>query len=356
MRRQTEQMWDTLRQAGLIEGAVPETGKLESPWYVKVLLAFSGWLAAVFLLGFIGMGFEFVFNNSSAAFIIGGIMIGGAFVILRIPKNEFFEHLALAVSLAGQALVVFAIFEISNHNEEIAWMLVALLQVSLAVIMPNFVHRVFSSFFAAFSFSMTLTIMGWHYVVSATVMLLAAMCWLNEFNYPQHMRKIRAIGYGLVLALILLKGTALFGYRTMGWRLLLNQSGLWTKVWLGEVLIGAVTLYVVWHLLRRYNQTISARLSLTALLGALLLCAVSMKVQGITIGMVIMLLGFSGSNRVLLGLGITSLLFYISSYYYLLDMTLLDKSQSLFIIGLVLLIIRWLMLHILPVKKETRHA
>ncbi len=356
MSRQTEQMWETLQKAGLIEGTAPETGKLESPWYVKVLLAFSGWLAAVFLLFFIGIGFEFVFKNHIAAFVIGGIMIGSAFAILRIPKNEFVEHLALAVSLAGQALVVFAIFEISNRNEKIAWMLVALLQVSLAVIMPNFVHRVFSSFFAAFAFSMTLTIMGWHYVVSGIVMLLATMCWLNEFQYPQHMKKIRAIGYGLVLALIQLKGTALFGYRTMGWRLSPNQSEFWATTWLGEILIGAVTLYLVLHLLQRYNQTIFSRLSITALLGALLLCGVSMEVQGITVGMVIMLLGFSCANRVLLGLGIISLLFYISSYYYLLDTTLLDKSQSLFIVGLALLIIRWVMLHILPGKKGVPHA
>lgn len=356
MNRQTEQMWETLRQAGLIKEAAPETGNLESPWYVKVLLAFSGWLAAVFLLCFIGMGFVFVFNNNTAAFIIGGIMIGGASAILRIPKNEFVEHLALAISLAGQALVVFAIFKISNHNEIIAWMLVALLQVLLAVIMPNFVHRVFSSFFAAFAFSISLTIMGWHCAGSGTVMLLAAMCWLNEFHYLQYMREIRAIGYGLVLALIQLKCTALFGYRTMGWGWFPDQSELWAKTWLGELLTGAVTLYVVWHLLQRYNQTIFTRLSIAALSGALLLCAVSMRVQGITVGMMIMLLGFSGSNRVLLGLGITSLLFYISSYYYLLDATLLDKSQSLFIVGLALLFIRWLMLHILPVKKEEQHA
>ena len=120
--------------------------------------------------------------------------------------------------------------------------------------------------------------------------------------------------------------------------------------------MGVVTLYVVWHLLQRYGQSISERLSITALLGTLLLCAVSMEVQGITVGMVIILLGFAGANRVLLGLGIVSLLFYISSYYYLLDATLLDKSQTLLIVGLVLLIVRWLMLRILPVKKEAQHA
>jgi hypothetical protein len=198
--------------------------------------------------------------------------------------------------------------------------------------------------------------MGWHFIGSGTILLLAAMCWLNEFHFPQHIKKIRAIGYGLILALVSLKGSALFDFRTMGWRLLPNQSALWAKTWLGEVLIGAVTLYVVWYVLQRYRQTVSARLSITALFGTLLLCIVSMKVQGITLGMVIILLGFSGTNRVLLGLGIVSLLFYISSYYYLLDTTLLDKSQSLFIVGLFLLIIRWLMDHVLPAKKEAQHA
>ena len=170
------------------------------------------------------------------------------------------------------------------------------------------------------------------------------------------MRKIRAIGYGLILALIQLKGTVLFGYRTTGWLFSPNQSELWLKPWVGEVLIGMVTLYVVWHLLQRYGQAISERLSITALLGTLLLCAVSMEVQGITVGMFIILLGFAGANRVLLGLGIVSLLFYVSSYYYLLDATLLAKSQTLLIVGLVLLILRWLMLRILPVKKEAQDA
>lgn len=357
MSQQAEQLWTKLLQAGLTEGAAPEIKKLESPWYVKVLLAFSGWLAALFLLGFIGMRFEFVFRNSATALIVGGMMICGAFAILRIPKNELIEHLALAVSLAGQVLVVFAIFKISDRNEKIACLLVALLQVPLAIVMPSFVHRVFSSFVAAFAFNMALTLWGWPYVVSGVVMLLATWCWLNEFRYPHQMRRIRAIGYGLALALIQLKCTALlFGSGIMDWLFSRSQAEFWVKPWIGEVLTGVVTLYVVWHLLKRYGQVISERLSITALLGALFLCFVSMKVQGITVGIVIMLLGFAGSNRVLLSLGIVSLLFYISSYYYLLDATLLAKSQALLLVGLALLSLRWLILNIIPGEKEVKHA
>lgn len=356
MSRAREEIWATLEKDGVVQGAAPESGERQTPWYVKALLAFSGWLAALFLLGFIGAGFEFVFRNSTAAFIIGGLMIAAAFAILRIPKNEFVEHLALAVSLAGQALVVYAIFETSHRNYKIAWLLVTLLQVPLAVLMPNFVHRVFSSFVAACALSITLAIMGWSHVVCGIIMLLAALAWLNEFRYPDHMAKIRAIGYGLVLALIQLKGTALFDDRTMGWQLSPNQSAVWAKPWVGEVLIGMVTLYVVWYFLQRSQQVISGRLSITALLGTFLVCLVSIKVQGLTVGMVIILLGFASPNRLLLGLGIVSLLFYISSYYYLLDATLLSKSLTLLMVGLVLLTGRWLMPRILPVEKEAQHA
>lgn len=356
MSRQYEPLWTTLLQAGLVQGSAPEADRLESPWYVKGLLAFSGWLAALFLLGFIAVAFQFILKSGAVSFITGAAMIGGAFAILRIPKNEFFEHLGLTVSLAGQALVVWGIFETTEKNDELAWVLIALLQVPLAVVMPNFVHRVFSSFVAAFAFAMALSSIGVPYVFSGIVMFLAASLWLNEFRYPQHMRKIRAISYGLVLALIQLKGSALFGYASMSWRSGRNASELWVQPWMGEVLTGVVTLYVVWQLLQRHGHAITDRLTITALLATLLLCAVSLEAGGITAGMVIMLLGFAGGNRVLLGLGIASLLFYISSYYYLLDATLLDKALTLLIVGFVLLAVRWVMLRITSVEKETKHA
>jgi len=47
MSQKTKHVWPTLLEAGLAEDAEPKTDKLESPWYVKVLLAFSGWLAAL---------------------------------------------------------------------------------------------------------------------------------------------------------------------------------------------------------------------------------------------------------------------------------------------------------------------
>ncbi len=122
--------------------------------------------------------------------------------------------------------------------------------------------------------------------------------------------------------------------------------------WLGELATGAVMLYVVWKLLQRLGLRLTDPFAMTALLSTMLFCGVSLEARGITAGMTIILLGFAGGNRVLLGLGIAALLFYMSSYYYLLETTLLLKSGTLLMVGVVLLSVRWLMLHVASRPKE----
>jgi uncharacterized membrane protein len=65
----------------------------------------------------------------------------------------------------------------------------------------------------------------------------------------------------------------------------------------------------------------------------------------------IVLLGFANANRVLAGLGIASLLVYVSSYYYLLDVTLLAKSAVLAATGAALLGARWIVLNVVMPKE-----
>jgi len=352
MNCQIDKVWSLLLQKGLVQGSSPAIEQIESPWYVKALLAFSGWLAALFLLGFIGVGLAFIMRDHIASFVIGMMMIGSAFAMLRMPKSAFFEHLALAISLAGQALIAFAIFDIFKQDDEVAWLLIAILQAPLVAIMPNFLHRVFSSLFAALAFSMALSSVGAPYVFSGVVIFVASWLWLNEFQYPKDMERIKAIGYGLVLALIQLKGTALFGFSGISQRAVNKQSELFIQPWMGELLASLALLYVVWQLLQRYGHTVSESFSMTVLFGTLVICAASMEATGISAGLVIILLGFSCGNRVLMGLGIASLLFYISSYYYLLDVTLLHKAGTLLCVGLALLSMRWFMLHITARKTE----
>ena len=54
-------LWAQLRDGGLVEGDLPEVGDARAPWFVRVMLGIAGWIGALFLLGFVGAGFAFVF-------------------------------------------------------------------------------------------------------------------------------------------------------------------------------------------------------------------------------------------------------------------------------------------------------
>ena len=176
--------------------------------------------------------------------------------------------------------------------------------------------------------------------MDSVLLLGMAWIWLNLFRYPQLIGRLRAIGYGLVLAQIPLKGSVLFQSGGLGWQLQPVWVESWLQPWMAELLTVAVVVYVVWQLLQRYRHGSGERITRWVLATALLIALLSLEAPGLASALVILLLGFAMSNRVLLGLGIAALLFFVSSYYYLLDITLLAKAGHLLLIGLVLLVLR----------------
>src|SRR5262249_18588128 len=74
----------------LVEGTLPEAGEAASPWFIRVMLGFAGWLGALFLLGFVGAAFAFVFKSASAALFMGACACAAAIAIFRAaPKSGF---------------------------------------------------------------------------------------------------------------------------------------------------------------------------------------------------------------------------------------------------------------------------
>lgn len=356
MSQSAEQIWIALRDAGLVQNEKRKPEISDTPWFVKTLLAFSGWLAAFFLFFFVAIEIEYLREEETVALIIGAVLIAVAFALLRTtPKSVFLEHLALAVSLAGQLLIALGVWKLVDDRGILVWLLMALFQAFLAVLMPNFLHRVFSTLISVLSLAAVLKLMGAFYLFSGLILLPLAWLWLNEFRFPEQLESIQAIGYGLVLALIPLTGVTarsisnLYGYSA-------QTPSPWVRPWMGELLAACVLGYVVWNLLQRHGQRLSGLLVVYVLVGTAVVGVVSMAAKGIGVGIVILLLGFAGGNRVLLGLGVASLLFYVLSYYATLETTLLAKAQTLLIVGLVLLVARWLLLRLPVVGSEKKHG
>src|SRR5690554_2278016 len=135
---------ERLTKAGITLTEGEGSPALDTPWFVRVLQAFSGWLAALFLLGFIALGAVFVLDNEGAAAALGLMLIAAAFATLQWTKSDFLEHMALAVSLVGQLLMAWAVFSLLLEEVAVLWWTLLVLQVVLALVMPSLTHRVFS--------------------------------------------------------------------------------------------------------------------------------------------------------------------------------------------------------------------
>lgn len=371
--QERKKLWQRLTDQGLTEGELSDLPTQLSPWYVKILMAFSGWLAALFLLGFIGLGFEFILKNSIIALFVGSGMIALAMVMLvhieterrsnHVSNQEFLEHLALAISLAGQVLVAFAVFDFladELDQEMLAWVTFGVVQAFLAVIMPNYLHRLLSAFAAVILWYLACVLRSAevngleHLLVP---ILLLGMCWLwmNEFYLSKHVQKIEPIAYGITLALVYIKGMLMFSKQNLVWYLNSKGEEPVISLWVGELATALVLVYVVFRLMKSLGFDETSRQMIGAITGCVLVGAVSLESYGFSLGVLILLLGFYCSNRVLMALGVVSLLFYISSYYYFLEVTLLIKSFSLFLIGCVLLVGRWVMHRAFPDTGKKPH-
>ena len=348
-------LWQTLKNAQLIQGEEPSKKMSSSPWYIKALLAFSGWLAAIFMLGFLALGFNQLIQNEFALLLIGVVFIFISYITLKKEPSDFVEHLVLAISFSGQVLVFVGLMQILNQYSTLFWFIIMLLQVLLTLKMPNFIHQLFSSFFGAYAFSFVVAYLGMGSIFLPSVMLFASYIWLNEF-YHSNITRAHAIGYGLVFILITVQGMILSHTPLLFWSYSSMVIEPWFPYWLGSFLTGAVTLFVALSLLKAHHQPLTSSISLSVIISLLILSLVAIKIPSLLLGILIMILAFAHSNRLLLGLGIVSFLFSISAYYYYLEITLLQKALILGILGLVILIARWFIFHVLLSHKGEKNV
>ena len=346
---QQNSLWTMLAQHHLVSGEEPQAKELASPWYIKLLLAISGWLAAAFLLGFLGFGFSLILDSIPASFMLSIILLGAAYMILNLDKNDFLEHLGLAVSLAAQVILGITLFRYFKGDSTTAWFIIALVQTALAWLMPNYIHRLFSAYFA--TTALFTALWGLKPILIPLFMLLAIYLWMHEFTYPKQIERMQAFGYGILLSLIHIESSRVFSEVLFE----INRTPYFTLgiPWLELILTTLVMLYLMILLTKEHQPDLTKQLYGALFIAIVALSASAIYIPGIMLGTLIILLGFNHSNRVLSGIGILSLLFYVSSYYYQLHATLMEKSMILGVLGVSLLLGRWLILSLLlPVKED----
>jgi len=346
-------IWTRLREAGLTDaGASAPQAEAPAPWFVRVMLGIAGWIGALFLLGFVGVGIAFIARNAPAQFIIGVLGCGAASALFHVrPKGDFTSQFGLAVSLAGQVLIAIALFEwVGKGYDSGAQQRMALAffleQAVLFALVPNFIHRVWSAFAGACAATLVFKTGTVALLMPAALTAACLAVWLLEFSFPRRGALLRAGGYGLTLAALQTLISPYLLFAGLFWHHPMGDERL--VLWAGPAAQALVLAAAAIALLRREGVALDSGRGVGALGGALVLALVTFKAPGLAPAVGILVLGYANGNRLLAGLGVIGLLSYLSYYYYSLQATLLEKSALLAAAGVALLVARFALQRLWP--------
>jgi hypothetical protein len=353
-------LWDQLRADGLVEGDYPPPDHIASPWYVRVMLGIAGWIGALFLLLFIGAASFALLDNAGSAFVLGVLCCAGAFILFRtLSGNDFAEQFGLAVGLAGQAMIVMGLGQALRPEDTPFYFATAGALAVVALVIPNFLHRALTTGGAALALALGVNQLALHGLAAPILCLGIAFIWLEPQRWAGGGGILRPVGYGLVLALLMVETVRLFGLQD--WFGTGNRESGWMDFYgplVGRGVTALILLWVAVTLALREGGARGTRIAAGAAGAALVLGLLSLLAPGLSSALLILLLGFAAGNRPLVALGILGLLGFVSHFYYSLEATLLEKSGLLAVTGLCLLAAHLALRRFLPVipVTEAGHA
>lgn len=352
-----EPVFSQLKNEGLVDPALDLTQlKIDedtrSPWFIRALLGGSAWIASLLVLSFI---FGFMRINSKEAMIVSGTLmcIAGIIFSRGSIKNEFLNQSLLAISLAGQILFIFGLEKILGwglRSEFNLYLAVFIFEAILIALNKNFFHRFVSTLISIIALWLLIYKMKIPNGMDILIILLTIatiFIWFTEtiWTCRGQAKLYRPVGYAIVISVLF---TLVFPLRFSFIQLYGNEWG-WMISKIGIII---ATLLLTYMILHHYKLEKNTKIS-SIVFGSVLLIAIpSWQAPGILVAIMVLILGFYRGNRILIGLALPALAFYLSAYYYILQTTLLVKSLYLISAGAAMLIVRYGLLHYFWPEKE----
>ena len=351
-----------LQQQGLIDAQnvnhellSSAQSEARSPWFISLFFGMSGILASLFFIGFLTLILDNtgLLDSTLAVFIIGGILsvIGGfLFYNARIRHSPFWNSLAFAITLAGQGYIAYALLA-SEITEPLNIMLLLLVQLFMTIVIPNFIYRLLS---ATLALSCLFYLLNYYHLSEVSLGLLALITSVTHLQryrlaaFIPHKWRMNALeitnAIGYASAYVLLSVSVYFIAAEYGNSFDSYGEAFSYNYYLAQGLLTLASLYAAYLILKRYHIKLLSAAGLLISAAIVLLGIMSIYVSGLLATSLIIIIATANSQRVLLGLGVIASVGYIFWYYYQLDTSLLVKSVSLFVIGIALLLLRWLLI------------
>jgi uncharacterized membrane protein len=306
------------------------------PWFVKIFVGISAWIAAILITAFL---FLIGLIDIQQSLLLGIVFCGIAIAISRLPKtNTFFEQLALALSLTGQVLAIVGFFELFDETLAPVTIAVFILEALLIWLHRDSVLR----FISTLVITVFIIVLIWDegileilhvFILALTAGILLINIMENQLDVLGFSEISGPVGSALTVAL-------------MGILTIPQWDEFHIDWWITAVIQACFLMFLLGWIFNDLGHKVTDPLVLILSAGCLLLLVPALRMPGILTALLILVLGFWRSNRWLMGLASVFLVYYISYYYYSLELTLLTKSIILMGSGLILLLVRWMLVEL----------
>lgn len=316
-----------------IEKAYFNSQKEKSSMAIKVLTVLGGFLATRFFLGFFLVAG--LYNSKVGLVITGSIFIGAAIYLNVLYKKLIIDTLSISAYSIGLCLIAFGLGRLDVGEDTICVLFIVISLLTIGITKSYIL-----------SFISTLIINGCLiyliiendlysliHVYDAILLVLLTYVFLNEAKLLADKRfpsKVYdSIRVGLMFSLI----TGL---------LFVGQRGIFDfgiqYIWASSIITIPLTIYVISIIVKIMGVTKTKSLYLIYALSILFLIPTAMS-PAISGALLIILLCFLVNYKTGLAIGVISFIYFISQYYYDLNLTLLTKSIILFVSGVIFLLL-----------------
>ncbi len=316
-----------------IEKEYVNSQKEKSSIAIKILSVIGGFLATLAFLGFLLIAG--LYDSEAGLVITGFIFIGAAIWLNVVYKKLIVDTLSVSAYAIGLCLIAFGLSELEVGDTAICiiFMIISILTISIT---KNYI----------LSFISILTINGCFiyliidndlysliHVYDAILLVLLAYVFLNEAKLLADKRLLsklyNPIRIGLMISLI--SGLVFVGQRGI------FDFGI-KHIWASSIITIPLTIYVISIIAKIIGITKNKSLYLIYTFSILFLIPTAMS-PAISGALLVILLCFLVNYKTGLAIGVISFIYFISQYYYDLNLTLLTKSIILFVSGIIFLLL-----------------
>ena len=386
----TTQALQKLQAAGLLNHQIdalklraleqhkPETHD-STPWFLQVFLGISGLVAGILLVAFLALLLFTSYDESAISLVLGAILIIAGVVMFNVApskrplakaslskeppngtaikaassnQNTFLTSLAFSLSIAGQVFVAIGLAMAETYEPLMAGLMM-LLQLALLALIPNFLHRLFSSFFALSCLMWLLSYYHAPEVSAGLLALITSVCLLQRYELASFAPAKRSytvlmlsqiMGYASAFMLLVISVyfiSAEYGHDIVRYSEDYDSFYFYHYP-LAQGLLLLASLYTAHLILRRYQMTLWSPAGLVIITTITVMAVISVYVSGLLAASLVIVIALANAQRILAALGVSALVGYVFWYYYQLDTSLLVKSASMLAVATGLLLIRWL--------------